>query len=425
MTVSPNRWRDAAAPDAEVLCHWMTWGKLLQDPLAGQGVVAGLDHGVTRMSEDFPEDLVTGCTLPALLGVATSVASVLQETALRSGAFIYRQVCCGSGCYAVFSRVQSLPENGAGIGRQHDQLTVLAVDIAQWSPALIGVLHAALFEEQYAARDSAVDRRRMGCPRPSFRVVAGRPGYPVQDGKGEISVIDGPALAVYSASPRQQVATVAGLLAGSALRWSVVAALPWSLGLAASVRGPDGGFAIRSVHGLAAAAQSAPRPRLDRVIPLSRWLALATKGECKQLSDGAKSGSSQILSSLERFVEGMPPACAHDRISPVEFLLAVTNWGNMLVSCKADAEVFAALRDLPLSAEAVFALAAEVALVLDQLSLNTDWREVRLTSPMTGLALDFWDYLLAQSSLRIPDFSMRQTEPATSELAGRDPHTMG
>jgi hypothetical protein len=263
------------SPKRDVECNWLTWGKLVTGSAADSDIVAGFEHAVTRRSAGFPEDLLRFCTLPRLFGTAISASVAIHPDAARTGAVVYRPVICESGSYAVFALVQSLRETPTPGGRNHDQLSVLAVEVAEWCPELIPALVEALAEGPYGRRDLATDTGRLDCARPRIPVPALSLALDIhaapEDGSGL------PGLAFLAPSLREGARAVAHLLGADGNAGLVRAGLPWALGTSNVVKGPGSGFALRGVPARAPDRVHDTVPvGLDTAASLSDWVSFAS-----------------------------------------------------------------------------------------------------------------------------------------------------
>ena len=127
--------------------HWYSFGKPVDADAPGRPARPGSEHNTTGISRGFPDGLARACRIPSLFQAATEAGHVVDDQKRSGGVFLSRPVSVAGEMFALFVRIQSLPEKGSrGGGRAFSQVNALAVPAEDWAPDLLQVAYHRLFE---------------------------------------------------------------------------------------------------------------------------------------------------------------------------------------------------------------------------------------------------------------------------------------
>jgi len=141
-----NDYRDTPRR-SEWLAHWLSFGKPLDPENRRGAVMLGSEHQITGATTGLPDDVADKCSLSSLFQNVVESVYAIDEANRDSGAFIGRPALINGDLYALFIRVQALPEKGKGAGgRSFTQISALAIEAHTWTPDLIEVAYYNLFD---------------------------------------------------------------------------------------------------------------------------------------------------------------------------------------------------------------------------------------------------------------------------------------
>jgi hypothetical protein len=239
-----------------ILLHRQTYSKLIAGDDPAGPIVDRVEHRITGRSVDFPEALKPFCTPAKFFANWAGVSLAVASEWAPQGAFLYRAVCAEGQPWGLFARLQPRSEAGLGeIGRNFTHFSVMAVDLADWSPALVWLVYQSLFALDGAARapagepDTEADEGRMSkAPIPistetleAAKAALGDPRYWCLRDEG-----DGQAIAADLSSGPDQAQTLRDMAAFLQVEQGrlPVWALPIGNGIGFGAKGAGRGFAL-------------------------------------------------------------------------------------------------------------------------------------------------------------------------------------